>query len=177
MLLQQALSLVAMGLFALVNAEPLTVTNNIAVVHGVKGEPIKISANYLTAFDNEDEPENDFVLVDEPVDIASKMISLRKRGTSCAEYYTGKIKQPTFTQRGALTDRTLPISQTGRHLPGHRQGLWPYHERIYGLELADQQPMQQLAHQQEVLCQGRLFFFLFILVFCFFVRPVSHRYA
>ncbi|KAI9266611.1 hypothetical protein BDA99DRAFT_536032 [Phascolomyces articulosus] len=87
MLLQRAISLAALGLLAItsnsqtVNAEPL------AVVHGIKGEPIKISANYLAAFDSDDAPEAPFELVDTN-DISSKMISLKKRGSGCADYYT-----------------------------------------------------------------------------------------
>ena len=90
MLLQRAISLAALGLLAFtsntqtVNAEPL------AVVHGTKGETIKISANYLAAFDSDDAPETPFELV-EADDVSSKLISLKKRGTGCAEYYTGKI--------------------------------------------------------------------------------------
>ncbi|KAG2218189.1 hypothetical protein INT45_006824 [Circinella minor] len=87
MLLQRAISLAALGLLAFtsntqtVNAEPL------AVVHGTKGETIKISANYLAAFDSDDAPETPFELV-EANDVSSKLISLKKRGSGCAEYYT-----------------------------------------------------------------------------------------
>ncbi|KAL1928863.1 hypothetical protein VTP01DRAFT_2649 [Rhizomucor pusillus] len=94
MLLQQALSLVAIGIVAISNtqfvkAEPLTTSNALAVVHGVKGKPIQLSANYLAGFDADDAPEPKFELVDTPeADIGSKIVSLRKRGSGCAEYYT-----------------------------------------------------------------------------------------
>ncbi|KAI7859090.1 hypothetical protein BDC45DRAFT_432604 [Circinella umbellata] len=87
MLLQRAISLAALGLLAFtsntqtVNAEPL------AVVHGTKGETIKISANYLAAFDSDDAPETPFELV-EADDVSSKLISLKKRGAGCADYHT-----------------------------------------------------------------------------------------
>ncbi|KAI8139274.1 hypothetical protein BJV82DRAFT_672850 [Fennellomyces sp. T-0311] len=86
MLLQRAISLAAIGLLAFSNNQFTASAEPLAVVHGTKGETIKISANYLAAFDSDDAPEPAFELVDD-ADVSSKLISLKKRG-GCADYYT-----------------------------------------------------------------------------------------
>lgn len=91
MLLQQAISLAALGLIAFTSNQLTVSAEPLAVVHGISGPPIKLSANYLAAFDDDNAPEVDFELVDNTGDVSSKLISLKKRGPSCAQYYTGRL--------------------------------------------------------------------------------------
>lgn len=138
MLLQQALSLVAIGIVAISNtqfvkAEPLTTSNALAVVHGVKGKPIQLSANYLAGFDADDAPEPKFELVDTPeADIGSKIVSLRKRGSGCAEYYTGKLTLLLGGQKYQSLTHISNHSRKGRFMPRHCQGIWTLDLRVHG---------------------------------------------
>ncbi|KAI7885667.1 hypothetical protein K492DRAFT_157004 [Lichtheimia hyalospora FSU 10163] len=88
MLLQRAVSLATLGLIAFTSNQLTVSAEPLAVVHGISGPPIKLSANYLASFDADDAPEVDFELVDNTGDVSSKLISLKKRGPSCAQYYT-----------------------------------------------------------------------------------------
>lgn len=97
MLLQRAVSLATLGLIAFTSNQLVVSAEPLAVVHGVSGPPIKLSANYLAAFDADDAPEVDFELVDNTGDVSSKLISLKKRGPSCAQYYTGKLQHNCST--------------------------------------------------------------------------------
>ncbi|CDS04122.1 hypothetical protein LRAMOSA07077 [Lichtheimia ramosa] len=91
MLLQRAITLAAIGILAFTGNHNTAHAEPLAIVHGTSGsDAIKISASYLAAFDNDNEPEPSFELVDTPDDISSKLISLKKRGSGCADYYTVK---------------------------------------------------------------------------------------
>ena len=91
MLLQRAITLAAIGILAFTGNHNTAHAEPLAIVHGTSGsDAIKISASYLAAFDNDNEPEPSFELVDTPNDVSSKLISLKKRGSGCADYYTGK---------------------------------------------------------------------------------------
>ena len=95
-MLFKSLSLTAISLIALQftgNADAFpsftALRNNLAIVHGGAQVDNVPSANYVSVFARDDEPDVDFELV--PFDIKGKVVSLRKRGLSgCTITHTGK---------------------------------------------------------------------------------------
>ncbi|KAI8137582.1 hypothetical protein BJV82DRAFT_674662 [Fennellomyces sp. T-0311] len=81
--------------------------NNLEIVHG-GGRTVTPSANYVSVFARDDDPEPDFELV--PFNVKDKIISLRKRGplSGCTITHTA-IKGETCTQ--IAKDYGIPRSQ------------------------------------------------------------------
>lgn len=164
MLLQRAITLAAIGILAFTGNHNTAHAEPLAIVHGTSGsDAIKISASYLAAFDNDNDPEPSFELVDTPNDVSSKLISLKKRGSGCADYYTGKhtsIATPCLLSAAIAYIDKIFYSQERWYLWQDCQEARHFNQGIHGSQLANQQQVHQLARPQEVLRWRRFLFFL-----------------
>ncbi|KAI9496902.1 hypothetical protein BDB00DRAFT_952523 [Zychaea mexicana] len=103
-----AISLLASLQLSGVDAFPsFGLKNNLAVVHGGQQQTSTLSANYVSVFARDNEPDVDFELV--PMDVKNKVVSLRKRGLSGCTITHTAIKGETCTQ--ISKDYGIPRSQ------------------------------------------------------------------
>ncbi|KAI9245512.1 hypothetical protein BDA99DRAFT_472066 [Phascolomyces articulosus] len=136
-----AISLIALQFSGSADAFPsFGLRNNLAIVHGGAQVDNAPSANYVSVFARDEDPDVEFELV--PFNVKDKVVTLRKRGLSGCTITHTAIKGETCTQ--IAKDYGIPRSQYLKLNPSINSGctnMWA--GETYCITKKEQKPKEQ----------------------------------